>query len=160
MMSNAVKTPLSISMLSADKEARRNSVTKKANQSLRSTSKGKKDVLKEQRSSVTKKQPFMKTSTAQQQRKYSIFSSEGSSDSDSDSPGYVDVSRENRRQLDSAKEILKATNSLQPLKSINDTIKQRLHVDTYELDSSSDFSRRDYERIVHPQNHSNIQIDH
>lgn len=97
MMNNVAKTPLSISMLSADKEARRNSVTKKANQSLRSTSKGKKDVLKEQRSSVTKKQPFMKTSTAQQQRKYSIFSSEGSSDSDSDSPGYVDVGRENRR---------------------------------------------------------------
>jgi len=72
----------------------------------------------------------MKTSTAQQQRKYSIFSSE---DSESDSPGYVDVSRENNRKHETTMQQTK-----QP------PLKQRLHVDAYELDSSSDFSRVDY----------------
>jgi hypothetical protein len=87
-------------MLSADREGKKPATTitsKRASQgqSMRSTSKGKSGA-KEQRSSVTKK-PFMQTSTAQQ-RKYSIFSSSGCSESDSDSPGYVDVSKENRRR--------------------------------------------------------------
>ena len=70
MMSGAVNQtnkPMSMSMLSADKEGKKpaTAITSKRasqGQSMRSTSKGKSGA-KEQRSSMTKK-PFMQTSTA------------------------------------------------------------------------------------------------
>lgn len=102
---------------------------------------------------MTKKPP-PKTSTMQQ-RKYSIFSSSGDSGSDSDSTGYVDVGRENRLRKKREVEGLRTQTAHQQSKDL----RQKLQVDTYELDSSSDFSRLDYDRMQVVTSHSNIQVD-
>jgi hypothetical protein len=86
------KSPLSVSLLITEKHQN----DKKTSHKKLSNSKGK------ERNSVAKK---TLKSNITQQRKYSIFSS--SADSESESTGYVDVSRENRLRKESAKEELK-----------------------------------------------------
>lgn len=66
----------------------------------------------------------------------------------------MDVSQENRRRhnREAAQDVFKNSKTQQHLGEKK--VRQRLHVDTYELDSSSDLSRLEFDREIIKQKNS------